>query len=64
MALTIVLRDSISPALLGVALINVVNFGRTLSLFVSYWTTLKTSLPAIARIKDYITDAPKEGSLA
>ncbi|EED13275.1 multidrug resistance protein, putative [Talaromyces stipitatus ATCC 10500] len=64
MMLTVTLRDRISPGLLGVALISVVNFGQTLSLFVSYWTVLETSLTAIERIKDYIADAPKEDSLA
>lgn len=60
MTSTVTLRDRISPGLLGVALISVVNFGRTLSSFVSYWTTLETSLTAIERIKAYTDEVPEE----
>jgi ATP-binding cassette, subfamily C (CFTR/MRP), member 1 len=58
MTLTATLRDNINSGLLGVSMVSVVNFGQTLSSFISYWTTLETSLTAIARIQNYVVDTP------
>ncbi|KAH8700537.1 putative multidrug resistance protein [Talaromyces proteolyticus] len=60
MAVTVALRDRINPGLLGVAMVSVVNLGQTLSSFITYWTTLETSLTAISRIKRYINETPSE----
>ncbi|CEJ57253.1 hypothetical protein PMG11_05953 [Penicillium brasilianum] len=41
---------------LGVALLNLLSFNSTLTLLVTNWTQLETSLGAIARVKQFVTD--------
>jgi ABC-type multidrug transport system fused ATPase/permease subunit len=62
MTITVTLRERTNPGLLGVAMVSVVSFGQTLSSFISYWTTLETSLAAITRIKNFILETPEERS--
>ncbi|RAL16008.1 uncharacterized protein BO97DRAFT_421249 [Aspergillus homomorphus CBS 101889] len=45
---------------IGTALINVINFAQTLSLLVTAYTTLETSLGAVGRIKSFTTDVKPE----
>ncbi|RDW60255.1 hypothetical protein BP5796_11861 [Coleophoma crateriformis] len=45
------LRSSISAGLLGIALVNGMSLGSTLSNLIQFWTSLETSLCAIARLK-------------
>lgn len=60
MGLAVLLRDSIDPGYLGVALVSVMNFGLLFSNLISYWTNLETSLQAVGRIKDYVDTVPAE----
>ena len=62
MTLTATLRGKINSGLLGVSMVSVVNFGQTLSSFVSQWTMLETSLTAISRIQNYVAETPEENS--
>lgn len=58
--LAVFLRDKISPGLLGIALVQVTNLGLTLTNLIMHWTTLETSLGAVARIKSFSEDTPSE----
>lgn len=60
MGLTVALKGKISPGLLGIALVNVMEFGQVLSMLISAWTLLETSLGGIARIKSFATRTPCE----
>ncbi|PWY88307.1 multidrug resistance-associated protein [Aspergillus heteromorphus CBS 117.55] len=56
----VALRRHIDPGLLGIALLMMMDLGQTLSALIQGWTLLETSLGAIARIKDFVEDTPKE----
>lgn len=58
--LAVFLRDKINPGLLGIALVQVTNLGLTLAQLIMHWTTLETSLGAVARIKSFSEDTPSE----
>ncbi|KAK0615109.1 P-loop containing nucleoside triphosphate hydrolase protein, partial [Bombardia bombarda] len=58
--LTVALKDSINPGLLGVALTSVMGIGQTLSMLIQSWTQLETSLGAVTRITQFEMDTPKE----
>ncbi|CRG91304.1 ABC transporter C family member 3 [Talaromyces islandicus] len=44
----------------GVALVTVMSFNRALMSLVKYWTTLETSIGAVARIKAFVEETPLE----
>ena len=56
----VALRGQVSPGLLGIALIGLMDLGEVLSYLIQSWTLLETSLGAIARIKDFSEDTPSE----
>lgn len=56
----VALRGKVSPGLLGIALIGMMDLGESLSELIQNWTLLETSLGAIARIKDFSEDTPSE----
>lgn len=56
----VALRGHVSPGLLGIALIGMMNLGDSLSELIQNWTLLETSLGAIARIKEFSEDTPSE----
>ncbi|CZT49492.1 related to multidrug resistance-associated protein [Rhynchosporium secalis] len=58
--LAVFLRDKISPSLLGIALVQITSLGLTLSALIMYWTTLETSMGAVARIKSFSEDTASE----
>ncbi|KAH7388905.1 ABC transporter [Cadophora sp. MPI-SDFR-AT-0126] len=58
--LAVFLRHNISPGLLGIALVQVTSLGQTLANLIMQWTTLETSLGAVARIKSFSEDTPSE----
>lgn len=58
--LAVALRERMNPELLGVALVMMVSFGETLADFIKSWTSLETSLGAIARIKSFGEETPNE----
>ncbi|KAM3068089.1 hypothetical protein ACMFMF_009454 [Clarireedia jacksonii] len=60
MGSSVSLKDHVSPGLLGIAMVNVMEFGTTLSMLISMWTLLETSLGGIARIRSFATDTTCE----
>lgn len=58
--LAVFLRYKVNPGLLGIALVQVTGLGVTLAQLVTHWTTLETSLGAVARIKSFSEDTPSE----
>ena len=54
------LPSSSSGGDVGIALNNVLGFNQTLTLIITSWTTLETSLGAIARVKSFEEQTPKE----
>ncbi|OQE10326.1 hypothetical protein PENVUL_c004G03056 [Penicillium vulpinum] len=58
--LAVVLRSGTDSSLLGVALNNILGFNQLLSYFITSWTTLETSLGAIARVKSFVETTPCE----
>ena len=52
-ALALNLTNTTSAGRLGISLSSVVNFNTLLSFFMTYWTSLETSLGAIARVKNF-----------
>ncbi|THW86771.1 putative ABC transporter [Aureobasidium pullulans] len=61
-ALAVSQRGTTSAGLLGVALTNVLGFSQSLTRLVTEWTTLETSLGAIARIRSFATTTEQESS--
>ncbi|QDS72379.1 hypothetical protein FKW77_008421 [Venturia effusa] len=61
-ALAVSLRSSTSVGLLGIALNNILSFNQSLSSLVTSWTSLETSLGAIARVKVFVETIPSEVS--
>ncbi|KAK2734190.1 hypothetical protein FQN57_001844 [Myotisia sp. PD_48] len=59
-SLAFFLRHTSSPELLGVALTTVLLFNETLSKLIAAWTSLETSLGAIARVKAFAETTPVE----
>lgn len=51
-----------SGGFLGVALINLMNFGPSLSDLVNVWSTLETSLAAVERVKYFSEETPTEST--
>lgn len=60
MALAFSSRSATSAGLLGVALNNILNFSQSLSAVITSWTSLETSLGAIARIRSFAAATPAE----
>ncbi|CAK7208856.1 hypothetical protein SCUCBS95973_000253 [Sporothrix curviconia] len=57
------LKAKISPGAVGVAFLNAVTFGETITHFITAWTGLETSLGAIARISLFQRQTPIEQDL-
>lgn len=60
MGLAVVLRDSMDPGYLGVALVSVMGFGQIVSALILQWTNLDTSLGSVRRIADFIDAAVEQ----
>ena len=59
-AFAVQLSDTTSGAAIGVALVNILGFSQSLSLLIDRYTTLETSLGAIARIKNFEDSTTQE----
>lgn len=55
-------KGTTSAGLLGVALTNVLGFSQSLTRLVTEWTTLETSLGAVARVRSFATTTEQEAS--
>lgn len=62
MTMAIELGGTTSGGLLGITLNNILSFNQALSVLVTSWTSLETSLGAIARIKTFSENTPNENS--
>lgn len=60
MILIVTLRERLQAGLVGVALLNIMNFNLSLTQVIQQWTTLETSLGAIARVKSFVAGTPTE----
>jgi ATP-binding cassette subfamily C (CFTR/MRP) protein 1 len=58
--LAVILRNRINAGLLGIALVNMMNLSQNLAALITNWTSLETSLGAIARIKEFSENTPCE----
>ncbi|KAL6921168.1 hypothetical protein FSST1_005194 [Fusarium sambucinum] len=54
------LRGVLSTGLIGVALVNIIQFSQHLKLLLTFWTTLETHIGAISRIKSFTSDTASE----
>lgn len=56
----VTLRGKLNPALLGIALVNMMNLGLNLKGIILAWSQLETSLGAVTRIKAFEETTPSE----
>ncbi|MCJ1308488.1 hypothetical protein MMC25_002141 [Agyrium rufum] len=54
------LRGTTNAGLIGVALVNILGFSQSLSILISYYTALETSLGAVARTKEIVKELTPE----
>jgi ABC-type multidrug transport system fused ATPase/permease subunit len=54
--LAVFVSKKTSSGALGVALVNLLSFNATLTLLITNWTQLETSLGAISRVKQFLLD--------
>ncbi|KAF9870342.1 ABC transporter [Colletotrichum karsti] len=58
--LAVRLRASVSVGLTGVSLVQLISFTETLKMLIQFWTSLETSIGAVARIKNFSDETPDE----
>jgi len=54
------LRESVSVGLTGVSLVQLITLAETVKLLIQFWTSLETSIGAVARIKNFSEETPDE----
>jgi ABC-type multidrug transport system fused ATPase/permease subunit len=54
------LRGSVPVGLTGVSLVQLISLSETLNLLMQFWTSMETSLGAVARIKQFAEDTGEE----
>ncbi|KAH7410668.1 putative ATP-binding cassette transporter [Cadophora sp. MPI-SDFR-AT-0126] len=64
MVLVVRLRHTIGAGYVGLALLNVMGFGQSLSWIIRQWTDLETSIGAISRLKTFSEKTPGENLVA
>ncbi|RMI99793.1 hypothetical protein CDV36_015945 [Fusarium kuroshium] len=60
MVLVTQLRGVLSTGLIGVALVNIIQFSQHLKLLMTFWTNLETQIGAISRIKSFASHTASE----
>jgi ATP-binding cassette, subfamily C (CFTR/MRP), member 1 len=60
LGVAISIERRVNPAAIGVAFLNATTLGETLTHFIVNWTSLETSLGAIARISSFVKTTPRE----
>ncbi|KAK1967123.1 hypothetical protein LY78DRAFT_19390 [Colletotrichum sublineola] len=58
--LAVRLRATVSVGLTGVSLVQLISFTETLKLLIQFWTSLETSIGAVARIKNFSEETTDE----
>lgn len=53
-------KNTTSGAAVGVGMLNVLNFGQTIAALIEHWTSLETSIGAVARLKQLEADIKPE----
>jgi ATP-binding cassette, subfamily C (CFTR/MRP), member 1 len=66
-SLAVGLRGNVAAGGVGLALLNVVQFGQSVKLLVTFWTTLETHIGSVARVRSFVEttaceDRPEEES--
>ncbi len=61
MGLAIALRTSVSPGLVGLAIVQVTTFSEVMSDLIVQWTEMETCLGAVTRISRFTKETPREG---
>ena len=59
--LAIGLKDSVDAGYLGLALLGVMDLGANFSGLILSWTLMETSLGAVQRIREFVSQTPEEG---
>ena len=59
-AFAVEMRSTTSSGAIGLAMINILGFNQSLSQLINSWTTLETSLGAIARLRNFVDETPSE----
>ncbi|KAM0261709.1 hypothetical protein ACHAQJ_002161 [Trichoderma viride] len=57
------LRGSVSVGLAGVSLVQLISMSETLNMLIQFWTSIETSIGAVARIKQFAEETPSESLL-
>jgi ATP-binding cassette subfamily C (CFTR/MRP) protein 1 len=60
MGLAVALRKSVSPGLVGLAIVQVTTFSDVMSNLILQWTEMETSLGAVTRISRFTKETPQE----
>jgi len=53
-------RSTTTGGAIGLAMLNIINFNTSLSQLINSWTNLETSLGAIARLRSFLAETPRE----
>jgi ABC-type bacteriocin/lantibiotic exporter with double-glycine peptidase domain len=59
-AFAVNMQGTTSKGAIGLAMVNVISFNVSLAMLIDMWTQLETSLGAIARLKMFMKNTPKE----
>lgn len=54
------LRGSVSVGLTGVSLVQLISLSETLNMLIQFWTSIETSIGAVARIKQFAEETGEE----
>ncbi|KAE8452148.1 hypothetical protein EG329_001615 [Mollisiaceae sp. DMI_Dod_QoI] len=60
MVIIVSLRHKIDPGSVGLGLLNIMSFNTSLSNLIKMWTLTETSIGAIARVRDFVTNTENE----
>lgn len=60
--MTVALRDKLNAGFLGIALVHMMTLSQSLAGMVESWTSLETSMGAVARIRDFVHETASEVS--
>ena len=60
MAIIVSLRHRIDSGLVGLGLLNIMSFNDSMSTLIQMWTLTETSIGAIARVRDFVTNTENE----
>lgn len=57
---SVYLREKVSVGLTGVALVQLISMSQALNMLIQFWTSVETSIGAVARIKNFTEEAGDE----